>query len=155
MLEKISKQDDQWRRIALRICGNKTLADDLVNDMYMKVHKVEPKTFNTSFITCIIYRLFLDHIKTIRYKKTSYLEELINFNHLHDEFDIEDRQRLNNSLDELGLIDREILLITHEKSLRKASTDLHMSYGKLNYIKKNALIKLQNTEAIKTWRNER
>ena len=103
MLKELSKLDSEWRKIALKICNNKMLSDDLVNDMYLKMHKLNPKTWNN----------------------------------------------------ELGLIDREILLHTHEKSLRKTANDLLMSYGKVNYKKKNALKKLINTDGVKNWKQEK
>ena len=153
MLKELSKLDSEWRKIALKICNNKMLSDDLVNDMYLKMHKLNPKTWNKHYISYSIYHQYLNHIKKDR--ETLYIEDL-NINNLQsDDFNIEDRKRIDSILNELGLIDREILLHTHEKSLRKTANDLLMSYGKVNYKKKNALKKLINTDGVKNWKQEK
>ena len=38
MLLELSKKDKKWRHIALKLCGNKDLADDIVQEMYLKLH---------------------------------------------------------------------------------------------------------------------
>ena len=74
MLKEISKLDSEWRKIALKICGNKYLADDLVNDMYLKMHKIKPKNFNKHYISYSIYHQFLNYIN--KNKNTIYLEDV-------------------------------------------------------------------------------
>ena len=155
VLEELSKLDPQWRKIALKICGNKQDADDVVNDMYLKMHKRQPDTFNISYISYAMYHIFLHGKASNKYKNTLYLEDM-NTQTLEGENDLtEDRIRIDNILDELGLLDREILLHTHEKSLRKTAEELFMSHSKLHYKKQNALDKLKNTEGVKNWKNER
>ena len=153
MLEEISKLDSEWRKIALKICGNKYLADDLVNDMYLKMHKIKPKNFNKHYISYSIYHQFLNYIN--KNKNTIYLEDVNTSKISYNESETDVRIRINKALDELGLLDKEMLLHTHEKSLRKVAEYLDMSYGKVNYMKKNALEKLENTKEIKNWKNER
>ena len=41
MLNEICKKDKYWRTIAFAICKDKDLADDLVQDMYVKLHNVK------------------------------------------------------------------------------------------------------------------
>lgn len=153
MLLELSKRDTEWRKIALKICGCPTLADDLVNDMYLKMYKLQPEKFNNSYISYAIYHLYLNHLK--EQSKTRFIEDITPLNLSNDDSNINERKRLNDILDELGLLDREILLHTHEKSLRETCEDLFMSYGKLHYKKKVALEKLENTNGIKKWKNER
>jgi RNA polymerase sigma factor (sigma-70 family) len=155
MLNQLSKKDLEWRKIALKICGNKYLADDLVNDMYLKIHKRNPTEFNKHYISYVIYGLFIDNLRKRKVYPTVYIEDINNFNSYNLDESTEDRNRINEALNELGLFDREILLHTHENSLRKASATLDMSYGKLNYQKHNALKKLKETETIKEWEYER
>ena len=38
MVEQLSKKDAYWRKIAFNICKDKSTADDLVNDMYLKLY---------------------------------------------------------------------------------------------------------------------
>tara|TARA_R110000850_G_scaffold187_4_gene1440 strand:- start:438 stop:905 length:468 start_codon:yes stop_codon:yes gene_type:complete len=152
MLKDLCKLDLEWRKIALKICRDKMLADDLVNDMYIKMHRLNPDKWNKHYISYSIYHLYLNHIK--KSKDTLYLEDL-NIEEIENtNFTTEQRKRLDTILDEIGLLDREILLHTHEKSLRKTADVLLMSHGKLHYKKKNALEKLLNTNGIKQWKHE-
>jgi len=36
MLEELCKRDKDWRRMAFHICKSKDIADDIVQDMYIK-----------------------------------------------------------------------------------------------------------------------
>ena len=38
MLEELCKRDDEWRKIALKICGDKNIADDVVQQMYISIY---------------------------------------------------------------------------------------------------------------------
>ena len=151
MLEQLSKNDQKWRRIALKICGNKQLADDIVNDMYLKIHDLNKTDVNDSYVGYCMYHLFLNHIK--KYKKELSFDDTIKI--LDESTNLKDRSRLNNILNELGLFDREVLLLTSEMSLRKAKDEVGISVKKLFYQKRNALEKLKNNPKIKDWKNER
>ena len=37
MLERLSKRNEEWRNLAYRICGNYDHAQDLVQQMYLKL----------------------------------------------------------------------------------------------------------------------
>ena len=64
ILESVSKKDSKWREIALKICGNKMDADDIVQDMYIRLHKYNITTWNYSFIILLLYNAFKDSKKT-------------------------------------------------------------------------------------------
>lgn len=160
MLEEISKMDKEWRLIALKICGDKSLSDDLVNDMYLKIHDLKKQQVNRHYISYCIYHLYLNYIKKQK--------ETIDINNIHystikdDEETTEERIKINDALNELHLFDREILLIRNEMSLREASQELNkfgngknISHRKIDYQSKNALKKLKETKTIKDWLNER
>jgi len=153
MLEELSKRDSEWRKIALKICGNKSLSDDIVNDMYLKMYKLQPKEIKTSYIAYAMYHIWINMIKVK--EKTLFLDD-INYIETNDnDYTTQLRLRVNNALEELGLLDKEMLLHTHEKSLRKTAKMLDMSYGKVFYQKNLALEKLLKTNGIKEWENER
>jgi len=149
MLNELSKRDSEWRKIALKICGNKSLADDLVNDMYLKIHKRNPSYWNTDYISYAIYHLYLEHLRTNA--KTIFLDDINIIETNDNDYTTEIRIKVDNALNELGFFDREILLHTHEKSLRKTAETLNMNYGKVFYQKKLALEKLLKTNGIKKW----
>lgn len=61
-LDQASKKDQVWRRFALKLTGNKFEADDLVNDMYLKLAKID-KPFNEFYVFMTIKSLFYDSKK--------------------------------------------------------------------------------------------
>ena len=61
ILTKLSKKDNKWRSIALSICKDKNLADDLVNDAYLKVK--DYKEVKDYMMVVVIRNLFYNHIK--------------------------------------------------------------------------------------------
>jgi hypothetical protein len=62
MLELLCKKDDFWRRVAFNICKDKTLADDLVQEMYIKLSDCT-KEINDFYVIITIKNIFLNHLK--------------------------------------------------------------------------------------------
>ena len=152
MLQELAKLDSEWRKIATKICGDKDIADDMVQEMYLKMHKLQPKYWNKHYISYAIYHLFLNHVK--QKNKTVYLDDVLYVD--TDECNLTgDRLRIIEVLNEMSIIDKEVLLITHEKSLRDASKDLFMSHMTLHNKKKKAFERLLETNGIKIWIDER
>lgn len=138
MLDVLAKRDKEWREMAFKICNCHTLSDDLVNDMYLVM--VNKNRFNESYIYRTLKGLYLDYLK--RNNKN------ISLNNLHfihqDECDrTAKRFELLDILQDLSFFEREVLLQTHEKSLRKCEEDTGVHYGVFNYHKTKALKKLQ------------
>lgn len=147
MIKELAKKDLIWRKIALSICKDKQLADDLVQDMYLKIYQINPKKVNKSYISYCIYHLFLAHIKN--QNKTISLEKCYTLPDTYDESVLKDRIEITKALQELELYDCEILLHTQEDSLRNKSKELGITVDKLFYGKKKAFKKLLNTKTIK------
>ena len=63
MLNELSKQDKTWREIAYKICGDKALADDLVNDMYLRMYEQQPDKITNGYVYTVIRNLFIDHTR--------------------------------------------------------------------------------------------
>lgn len=62
ILIELAKKDSQWRKMALQICKDKDLADELVQEMYVKVsNKTKPLSDGYIFVT--LRSLFYDHLK--------------------------------------------------------------------------------------------
>ena len=147
MLEELSKNHQEWLKMAISICKNKRDADDLVQDMYLKIHKVQPKKINKWYVYRTLSTLYIDKIR--KRKETISIEQLFNLEDKQTDKDIlEFRKIMTTALEELQLFDCEILLHTHEKSLRKTEDELGIQFTKLHYWKKNAMKKLHNTRTI-------
>ena len=75
MIEKLAQHHDEWVNFALKICGNRDDANDLVQDMYLKMHDSQ-KEVNNSYIYCVIKNIFLDQYRKNKVKeKTVYYQE--------------------------------------------------------------------------------
>ena len=136
ILDEVSKRDEYWRKLALQICGCPDLADDLVQDMYVKISSY--KKANSSFIYKTIKNIFIDYLRS---KREVSLED---WHIKNDNSSVtQDRYALLEMIDSLHWFEREILLITHEMSLRKAEKETGITYGKLNYHKTKGLSKLK------------
>ena len=64
MIDKLCKRDLEWRRLALKICGCPNKADDLVQEMYLKLmnEKREP---TTSYVYNSMKWIFIDSIRKV------------------------------------------------------------------------------------------
>lgn len=138
MLDVLAKRDKEWREMAYRICNCHTLSDDLVNDMYLIV--ASKQRVNEAYIYRTLKGLYLDHLKidnrNVSLNDFHYVKE--------DECDrTKNRYELLDILQDVSFFEREVLLQTHEKSLRKCEEDTGVHYGVFNYHKTKALKKLQ------------
>ena len=61
MLERLSKRNEEWRNLAYRICGNYDHAQDLVQQMYLKL--ADYKRVNDAMVAITIKNLWLDLLK--------------------------------------------------------------------------------------------
>ena len=153
MLEELSKKDQTWRKIATKICGCKYLADDIVNEMYLKIHKRNPEKWNTHYISYCMYHLFLNHKKKNKYV---FIDDFSWIKKQVEDQTTEQRKKIDKLLNELHIFDREILLLRNEMSLsqcaeelNKISNDKIISRSKIDYQARNAFERLMQTNGVK------
>ena len=141
MLDILCKRDSEWRKLALQICGCPHKADDLVQEMYIKLrNKKEP--VNTSFVYHTMKCIYIDSIRKVNPEILT--DDFKRIFKDDDSYTTEQRYELLDMLKEVSWFEREILLLTHEKSLRQASEETGVFYGVLNYHKHKALSKLKD-----------
>lgn len=152
MLTTLAKKDKVWRKLAYNLTKNKQQADDLVQDMYLKLAN-ETKQLNDYYVYLTIKHLFYHSKRGIN---TISIEDI---QHLQiDETTItEERIFIDKQLNKLPLFKREILLLTHEKSLRDCEKEVGISYGVFNYHKNKILPEFKNIvdEATERQKNKR
>lgn len=112
ILVQVSKQDSKWREIATKITGNQFEADDLVQDMYLRLHHYNVEKWNYSFIILLLYNLFKDG------KKANKTE-----NKLVDDVTIIKEESFNDK-DLLILKEIDKVLTLDEKKLLELNYDL-------------------------------
>ena len=129
MLEELCKRDKEWRKMAFHICKSKDLADDIVQDMYIKFANYN-KQLNDYYIFFAIKSIFLDYLRKEKIK-VELNDNLCNF----DEYDYE-----TDSLKELALIkvnelpyfEKELLTVTQEISQRQLARETDISFIVIN-----------------------
>ena len=115
ILEKLSKRNDEWIKIALSICKDKTLANDLVQEMYLRIEKYvkDPERITTNdkisslYIYVTIRNLYFKHQNN---KKRKIIYQYKDY----DSFD--DNDVFNNDTDS---IENDLELLEMEKAHKK------------------------------------
>jgi DNA-directed RNA polymerase specialized sigma24 family protein len=138
MLKELSLKDSYWRKIALNICKDKDLADDLVQEMYLKLYDCE-KQINDFYVILTIRSLFLDICRN----KIQFVP-IENINIFTDNvFEIEDRDLIFlNKLKTLGIEQQKILEENYYFSLRQLASNKNIGYQKVRIQLKNARKKI-------------
>jgi DNA-directed RNA polymerase specialized sigma24 family protein len=158
VLDELVKEDQKWRQIAYKICGCRFLADDLTQEMYLKVHKYQLKEKKTGYIVTILKYLFLDirdPKKKTKYDNFSYIDErstgisdLVSYqNEGVDDAD----QKILDDFFSLPWFQQELILETEYKSLRQIQRETGINYSYVHAKTKEAREQIfnngKNTEA--------
>jgi len=62
ILAELAKKDSQWRKMAFQICKDKDLADELVQEMYLKLYQ-NTNLIKEGYIYTVLRNLFYDYTK--------------------------------------------------------------------------------------------
>ena len=151
MLNEFSKEDNKWRNMAYCICKSKSLADDLTNDMYLKIYESGKKyeEINDWYVFRTIKNLWLHHLRlTNKQLDVSdilqrAIDELLSLEMTDSEHLLDSRKMINEALNELFWYHRETLLHTAERSLRKNEEYLGVTVSVLHHTRKSALKELK------------
>lgn len=134
LLLELSKKDAKWRQIAYNICKDKNLADDLVQEMYLRLNRYNiTKPINDYYIAVTLRNLFLSHCKrqkNVSLDKLHYIEDNTTEVSLNDYEDkiIRIIERLVKE-DKLTWTQIELLQETVDKSLRECEAEFNINYG--------------------------
>lgn len=155
MLEELCKQDELWRHYAFKICGCRDKADDLVQEMYLRFSN-KLKQINKGYVFKMIRSVYIDELRK--------QQDIINIDDLFLDLTEDNKESLENRFElldilksELTFFEREVLLLTHEYSLRDAELvtgdekgENGVPYYTLNYYKKKGLKKLKDKYGKRT-----
>lgn len=125
MLEQLAKKDALWRKIALTICKDKYLSDDLVQDMYLKLADCK-KQINDFYVIITIRNLFIDYCRESKRFIDLTESNGITFDNegLNDE-----EQHIINIANKLDFWKLELLDMSQEHSLRDLEERYNINYG--------------------------
>lgn len=124
MLEELCKKDTKWREIAFKICKDRMLADDIVQDMYLKLSN-NTKQINDFYVIILMRNLFLDHIKKEKLKIS--IESLYHLEHKDNTFEIDDEQK--KLIENLYWVAKDYFIMSFDMSLRQMAKELNTNYG--------------------------
>jgi DNA-directed RNA polymerase specialized sigma24 family protein len=127
MIEKLALKDSLWRTIAFKICKDKMLSDDLVQEMYIKLHDCQ-KEINDFYVIRTIRNLFLD---TIKQNNNVSIELFYNFEEINNTFEPTDYElAIINSCDKLPYLQNGLLKENYDLSVRQISEKYqYINYG--------------------------
>ena len=140
MLEQLAKKDKYWRAVALNISKDRSLADDLVQEMYIKLSDVT-KEINDYYVIITILNLFRAHkneVKRDRYKNMPFDDFRIT---QEDTFEIDDEEQL--FLNSLKWYEKELIEMSYSNSLRDIQKQLNINYQFTNRVLTKAKLKWQ------------
>ena len=143
MLVQLAKRDKDWRRMALQICGDKMLADDLVQDMYLKFANYQ-KELNDFYMFFAIKSIFLDQIKKQKLNISSIEIESISIK--DDEYCFEkDKYEADiiNRIESLPYFERETALVSQTISQRELARQTEIPFVTINKTIKNTKLELK------------
>ena len=125
ILKELSEHNTKWKQIAYNICGCKMLADDLVQNMYLKL--MNKTKWNEWFVRITLRNLFID---VVRKKKNVSLDEL---HYLEDKTTIftpnDEQQSVLDEFNKLDWVSKQLLLESLDKSLRQIQAEYNINYG--------------------------
>ena len=123
VIKELSKKDKYWREVAFKFCKDKSLADDLVNDMYLKImHK---EYCNDFYVIFTIKHLWLTHTKR---KKTCGLDYPIKDTSAEFEYD-DKEQKIIDKFNKLPFHQQELIVEHYDKSYRDIEKEFNINYA--------------------------
>lgn len=127
MIEILALKDSFWRKTALIICKDSMLADDLVNDMYLKLYQCD-KQINDFYVIRTIKNLFLDHIKK---NNNVCIDNFYNLADDNDNFEPDDYEFIIiNECSKLSYLQNGLLKESYDLSVRQISEKYqYINYG--------------------------
>lgn len=154
MLSELVKKDNYWRQVAFNICKCKTLADDLTQEMYLKLsnHK---KEINDFYVVITIRNIFLDLKRKEQRNRHVELNayDLKQNNSLFEPNDYE--EHILSEFNDLEWFEKEIITELYYKSLRELSNELvGIDYGFIYRTHKKAIKKILKQD-IDLYKNKR
>jgi len=151
MLDLLAKNNDIWLKMAFDIAKDKDTAKDMVQDMYLKLHKIT-KEINNSYVYFTLKSLYTDYVKNTTVKNRTDIVDFndYDYNLIADEVDFD---KLNEINDIFNLLDQEFknlrsheqIIIYHstDDGLRKFSRDSGISIRTIQLCRKNLKNQLQ------------
>ena len=120
MLEELAKKDSLWRKKALQICKDKDLADELVQEMYLKFYTKNNLNTDEFYIIATLRNLFINYTKK---PTNAELKDIPSY----ETFEVDDKEQ--KILQSLNWHEIELIEMNYEKSIRKIARELNCCHN--------------------------
>ena len=128
MLEELAKNDKLWRKHAYRFCKCKHLADEIVQDMYLRFHRNPKDNITEYYVVLVIKSVWMNHIKTKKREVST--EQLYYIESKESTFEADDEQQMIlDNYKKLDWYQKELLAEIYDRSLR----EIEAIYPFINY----------------------
>ena len=125
-IKELSEYDSKWRAIAFNITKDKMSADDLVQDMYLKLMDKD-KELNSYYVTQTLQSIFLDEKKSNR---TVGIFDGMDVKDETEAFEPTDEEKvILDKISELPYHQREFIEESYDNSLREIESIYDINYG--------------------------
>ena len=152
MLQRISKKDKYWRQTALRICGNKDEADDIVQEMYLRLYRSKKKKVSDWYVYKTILSIYLNR----KNKINTFVDELPEIMDKREVFEPDDyEQTIIDKAKELPFFQRELLELSFDYSLREIQDMFDINYGYISKKIKEGRIAILGDDYAQKYKNKR
>lgn len=136
LIESLTKEDSKWREIAFYICNDRDIAEDLVQEMYVKFSgdNYDKYTKVTPFLASLtIKNLWYDKCKSKSTKNTTRLIDSYDIRDNVSDFEVEDHHLdYINRFNELPMRQQEFILESYDFSLRDIAKKFNIHYSYVN-----------------------
>jgi len=158
MLEELCKRDKEWRKMAFHFCKSKELADDIVQDMYLKFSNYN-KPINDHYIFFALKTIFLDYLRIDKRIQTINIDlfpfevqkKICEINYDFYDYDTDYLKELTLiKVKELPYFERELLIESQKVSQRQLARETDIAFVVINQtIKKTKKQLWQEIKRIK------
>ena len=146
MMELLCKNDSKYRELAFSITGNKRDADDLVQNMYLKLMNSKKESFTDGFIYVVMNHMFIDEKR--KKKKEICATDIQGYKELFTSEDCNENELLTlfkQELENLDYISRELSIEGTYTSIRKLADKYDVNYMSVWRKQRDAKEQLKNS----------
>ncbi len=136
LINKLSKDNDKWRDIAFKVCGDYDTAQDLVQEMYLKFSKDTYNNYKevSDYLVALVIRN--EYMRSIKKNytpdgdlKQSRIPEGFDLADNTSEFEIDDDNvKYIERFNELPMRQQEIILESYDFSVREIANRHNINY---------------------------
>lgn len=127
MLEELCKNHDKWVRMAQSICGNRDKANDLTQDMYIKLHDCTQE-INEWYVYRTIKSIFIDEIRQNKNNTFVEIDNLAVIDETSDHYQNNINYELvKKEFDSLKWHEQTIIKYSYNDGLRECALKMQIS----------------------------